>query len=535
MPPFRRGTNYDPLTPLSQRSFYRPNLTSGSSKGGPSTSRHTLLIVAAVVTVVLFGSMIWYGDRLKKAVTYIRGADVEEVEVRPLSPDMEELRRRVDQKYCGVDKCRFLVPVVIIEQESKSQSHFRHLAFLSRHLSRTIVLPNVGSAFLGLCRPHPFSYYYSLSSLEARQSAGHFQYITRESYDEWLSERGAIGDAQEAAPSAVDMHVLRNRSIPDEGLREENCWKRRYNYAKWGMTKRVVEVRDPPDEAWRRAHNLTEMLRDGIFAAVRDKREEEPDVINVWYDRRIPFINDPAAQIPLTYATYWTNLASTLTNPLSPLIAVHWRMEGIEPASKLVDCARNLTQHIRLLAQRNPAVVPTIYFLTDYPHLLNLTSALSDPDPEAEEEDEEEGDVDASALSTLIGAKPESETFSAASLTHWHHDAVAELYGKLELSMSYLSTPETDMFLERVRYLIPPSVRLLRVRTPEGTEPDHSVLGIMDKIVATRARWFLAGAGWKCARYSSFTQQIIRERKALWDRQGGRVVEGIANVVEFWE
>lgn len=135
-----------------------------------------------------------------------------------------------------------------------------------------------------------------------------------------------------------------------------------------------------------------------------------------------------------------------------------------------------------------------------------------------------------------IGTNPESKTFNAETLTREHHEAVAVLYGAYNISMSYLSTPETESFLETLREQIPSSVRLLPVRPPPATGgPDQSTLGIVDKLVAMQARWFIAGKGWGCARYSSYTQQIVRERIRKWELQGKVNVEGgLANVVEYW-
>ncbi|RUS22917.1 hypothetical protein BC937DRAFT_94966 [Endogone sp. FLAS-F59071] len=505
MSPFRRGANYDPLTPLSQRSFYRPNLINQTP-----TSRRSVFFVAAFVIVVLFVAMLLYGSNLRSAAASVKNDQDSESELVVVQHPtaLDEAKRKVDQKYCGMDKCRFLVPVVIIEQETKSQMHFRHLSFLSNRLNRTIVLPNVGSAFLGLCRPHTFTYYFSISWLDVRQEAGQIRYILREDYEAWLSERAEITTAeQDMRPAAVDINVLWNASMINSGVKEQNCWAERLTYEGWGKERKAVVVADGK----LKNENPTEMLREGIVRAVKNGKGEEPEVVNVWYDRRTPFIDDAAAQQPLSYAKHWTTQASALTDPLAPLIAVHWRMEGIQPVAKLAACARNLTEHIRRIAQREPH---TVYFLTDYPHLLNLTGE----------------DVDS------IGTNPESETFNAETLTSEHHEAVAVLYGTYNISMSYLSTPETESFLEMLREQIPSSVRLLPVRPPPATGgPDHSTLGIVDKVVAMQARWFLAGRGWECARYSSYTQQIVRERRRKWEVQGLADVEGgIANVVEYW-
>lgn len=83
-----------------------------------------------------------------------------------------------------------MLPIFIMEQESKAQMHFRQLAFLSGMLNRTVVLPNVAGSRLGACLEHDFDFYYS--SQWAVDHADYFSTISMEtspvgSRNDWQS------------------------------------------------------------------------------------------------------------------------------------------------------------------------------------------------------------------------------------------------------------------------------------------------------------------------------------------------------------
>lgn len=188
---------------------------------------------------------------------------------------------------------------------------------------------------------------------------------------------------------------------------------------------------------------------------------------------RYKIITDKAAQRPLDYAQRWVDTADTIVSQLKPFVAIHWRMERLEPVSNLIPCAKDLVDKITDLQASN------VFLLTDYPHLLNTT-----------------------------GAKPESSSFQYKQLKPEHHQAIQYLYQHLNVSLTSVESGDIpyDELPTENWHILPIDV------SNQKETVDRSILGIVDKLVAMKAQWFLAGKPGVCAKSSSFTARISNNR-----------------------
>lgn len=360
--------------------------------------------------------------------------------------------------------------------ESKAQYHFRQLAFLSGKLNRTIVLPNVHSSHLGACRQHPFDFYYDHSWMDANQDR--FSYITMDQFKYWLEERRAI----ETVPSGQEVFIEISQDSPHLA-KAKNCFQDQFDFSHRPATRFQL---DDPEMDSKRVGNYTEILMDVLGDAARAKdyqqqQQQQPvpdlEVIHLFYDRRFGYIDDPAVEVPLGYHARWITLADQIADRLYPFVAIHWRMERLAPLSNLLPCAESLVGKLQDNNNNNPAATRNVFLLTDYPHL--LTSSL---------------------------AKPESMSFKLNELRPEHHAAIRYLYQHTNVTLTTLARPDIpyDDLPAKNWHLIPVEAM--------SRPADKSILGIVDKLVAIRAQWFMYGQPAICGKESSFTRRIRDER-----------------------
>lgn len=381
--------------------------------------------------------------------------------------------------------------VTRIFAESKAQEHFRQLAFLSGKLDRTIVLPNVHSSHLGACRKYPFSFYYDDDWLLQNQE--HFSFITVEDFNKWITERNQV---ETPTSQEVYVEISENLHFLDKA---KNCYEGILDYTGWPRKRFYL---DDPEDFSRREGNYTEILLNALSDEAR-KREyigdgEAPplDVISLLYDRRwvmkpshamwqaanpfarFTYIENPEAYTPLSYSKRWTKIADAIAEQLSPFVAIHWRMERLEPVTNMVPCAQSLVNKVKDIESRSEKPL-RLFLLTDYPHLLNTSKAV-----------------------------PESMSFKPSELKQDHHDAIKYVYTNLDVYLTILKRENQPIPYEE---LPADHWNLIPVTSPVRP-PDMSVLGIIDKLVAMRAEYFLAGKPAVCGKQSSFTKRIMEER-----------------------
>ncbi|CAO3646577.1 unnamed protein product [Cunninghamella blakesleeana] len=416
--------------------------------------------------------------------------------------DNQELvlkRQAIDKKYCG-GPCRFILPVFIMEQESKAQMHFRQLAFMSGLVNRTIILPNVGGSRLGACLPHDFEFYYSLKW--ANQNKEHFNYITMNEFKQWLLERQAIH--RPATSQSMHIHV----NLRSHALESRNCFADDLLLNMEGLPERRLYLNETANPTKRIYYqNAVKDFFLGIHhdsetnESIKDDITDNMEVLSVYYDRRFPFVHHPAAEPSIPYSEKLNEQADKIAQSLSPFWAVHWRTERVEPSSNLVDCAISLVNYMN---QRVPSLTesssnnnninnnnnqqqPTLFLLTDYPHVFN-------------EEDLEES---IAKNETSHKMKPASASFAPQNITTHHHQAMQYVYQHLNIKVTHLGNENT--------YALPSNWSVVSI-PDDIAHKDTGWLGILDKILAMRADGFLAGAPGICGRRSSFTTQIMNER-----------------------
>ncbi|EIE86452.1 hypothetical protein RO3G_11163 [Rhizopus delemar RA 99-880] len=384
----------------------------------------------------------------------------------------DSLFKQIDRKYCGSDRCRFILPVVITEQESKAQMHFRQLAFLAGKIGRTIVLPNVHSSHLGACLSSPFDFYYDQIKWLKENRKGHFNYITMSEFKAWIKERQAVG----VLPTAQEIHI--QGSQKSKLLKKQkNCFKSSFDFSDRPISSyQFLDISHPR----KKDGNITQIMMSLLGDQAREYEhiggsDKPVDVINLFYDRRYNFIRNEGANVPIPYSQNLVNIADKISSQLKPYMAIHWRMERLEPLSNLVPCAEDLIERIHKLDNKNQEHQhPNVFLLTDYPHLLNAT-----------------------------GARPESSSFYSNQLRPEHHQAIRHLYEHLNVTL----TSATD---RPIPYKELPSTNWNII--PIDTHADQSILGIIDKLVAMKAQWFFAGKPGVCAKSSSFTGRISVSR-----------------------
>ncbi|GAA5807284.1 hypothetical protein MFLAVUS_000641 [Mucor flavus] len=392
----------------------------------------------------------------------------------------KDVYKEIDQKYCGKDRCKFLLPITITEQESKAQLHFRQLAFMAGKIGRTIVLPNVYNSHFGSCLPNTFDFYYDKSWLDTNQNR--FHYITMKDFKLWISER------QEAGVVPTGQEIYMQRSQRSRLLKNiKNCFRDAFDFSgRPTVNYQILDRPVPPKNM-----NLTDIIMKLLSDEARQHEyidqslinadfphvETPPvDVINLFYDRRYQFMSNKKVNEPISYNKRWVDIANNIASELKPYIAIHWRMERLEPVSNLLPCAINLVNDIQKLEGQSNEVHPHVFLLTDYPHLLNST-----------------------------GAVPESKSFLSKELKPHHHEAIQYLYQHLNITLTTIQD-------QKIHYdqLPKHNWNLIGIDTEEIN--DRSVLGIIDKLVAMKAQWFFAGEPGVCAKSSSFTGRISSSR-----------------------
>ncbi|ORZ14642.1 hypothetical protein BCR42DRAFT_452388 [Absidia repens] len=437
--------------------------------------------------------------------------------------DLVLKRKLIDEKYCG-GPCRFILPLFIMEQESKAQMHFRQLAFMSGLVNRTVVLPNVGGSRLGACLDNDFEFYYSRSWAVKNQD--HFQHITMNDFRQWLLERQAI----DRPGTSQSMHIHVN--LRGHAVEPNNCFASQHLLNMNGLPERRLYLNETANPLKRLYYE--DAVKDfflGVYRdaesgeSVQDEITDKIEVLSVYYDRRFPFVHNPAAETPIPYSEQVTSQADAIAKELSPYWAVHWRTERVEPASNLVGCAHALVDYFDTRAPLLSALhnitstsmeeddddddksnldkelqhhqqqqkQPTLFLLTDYPHVF----------------DEKDVDEAIANNGTTKKMKPASASFSPNSLTISHHQAIQYVYKHLQVHVTHLAEQSPSATSSASS---PPANWTVVPIPYDIAKHDPGWLGILDKLLAMRADGFLAGQPSVCGRKSSFTNQIMNQR-----------------------
>ncbi|KAJ7757702.1 hypothetical protein DFH07DRAFT_1025127 [Mycena maculata] len=382
---------------------------------------------------------------------------------------------------CGPARtpCRFLLPLRIAEQESKARIHFMEILRLAQKLDRILVLPNVGKSRLGLCFKSDFEMYYDLERSGLSDAAT----VKLDLFRRWADAEAPSAQlvflsAKPDPQLGVDPAIFSNDDVSIRVGASNNssadlpgCFAKFHVLRLDAHTPLYIHLK-PHTRPWPiDASILDALTRPEIHAASPD-----PAVLVLSWDLRLPIF--PPTPARLHYAPRLHALA-TLLAPPAPYALVHWRMESVPPAA-LPACAHALVDTLAGL----PGGVRTVWWASDYPYALHRRARPG---------------TDYGAAS---GAQAKSSTFHG--LGPLHAEAVGIFGDAFEVGGELEGWAAAELTEARLAAL-------------DGWEPelleDAGVRAIVDKIIGVRAALLVSGTP-GCARTSSFTRQVIEERRA---------------------
>lgn len=416
----------------------------------------------------------------------------------------------------------YLVAAHIGEQESKASSHLYQLGMLGLALNRTLVLPNAGLGYLGQCRKHLFSEWYRIDALEPwgipTISQAQFRkrlapFAERPIRSRFITMGGSQKDSKET-------RLVVNRE-PDsaETLAKTWCLLQEDREAAFGAS---LSFGDDPalvvagKSDWTKSDNTRlQWGRDVIRMLQADELRSVPVLTVMWGSNYPAFSMEqtpikapdflrptvtprPTAQfVHLAYAPALAEIADRLLASLggpSQVVAVHWRQELV-PLNNLVRCGDELITVLKRIRKQKGGA-KYLWMASDYPF------------------EEAQRGAEGAKISANSG------TFTK-HLSQEHHVAMSRFL----LALDGSSVPEYTSLWLTAPQLSPPL----------DLDPmDRGTLGIIDKLVASKANYFLAGQSQGpelCGRSSSYTRAIV----AMRIEKGVGTAEGqLGNEVEYW-
>lgn len=353
---------------------------------------------------------------------------------------------------------RVLFFLRIGEQESKGSRHVYQIGLLANQLNRTLVLPPMWKSRFGTCYRNPFSYYYHEKAL----SRFGVPSLTFEAFQLWTLRRFTPPRARVVEILSIISEYEQPYLVPHASvISTANPPTGKHNHCLAEKAARTVFTTPalsicPADPGW---HTGAAQTKDVADAIVQRLAEDTNDVMAITWDLRYPLF-PVSADAHLEYAPRWTEFAVSLSNNISPFIAVHWRMETV-PANHMPACALALVSTINSILHLSwqnsisgsdevSSDITTVYLATDYP--------LEGPD-----------------------ATPHSGTFK--DVNDEHHAAIRVLKDAFATGGDLASLKLTSLRGEMMGR---------RDNVPfDGM--DSGLMGILDKEVAIHADVFLAG------------------------------------------
>ncbi|KAI8882791.1 hypothetical protein K501DRAFT_250901 [Backusella circina FSU 941] len=444
---------------------------------------YTIILISTILLVTYYGF-----QRYTQESSLIDNDTIETINNK---------RRSIDYKYCK-GPCKFINFIHLPEQETRSQTHLRHISFTAGLANRTIVLPNVGGSRIGGCKEHSFDFYYDMDW--AASNRKYFHSITMNDYKSWLQERHKIG-----VPATSNLFVIKDeQSSLDYYLKQkEEC----FDYA----TEPILSY--TPIMNWEKGEQYKRVGKDKVATFLRGDsvdihkqkqingnqyhyEHDQIEVIDLFYAKGHQFMRTIEASEPIPYSKVLVDLSKKIVRDIEPYVAVHWRMETIRSDTDiLLDCAQNLVSTLNAnFSGMN------VFLLTDYPHTFT-------------KEQQDSAIQELASNDELISwVRSPSDTFNYHRIKPIHHRAIQYLYAHKNVT---LIEPNNDG--ENNATSPPPQWNLIHIPKQldiknNANRIDSGWLGILDKIIAIQAEAFLAGEPDVCARDSTFTAQIIAQR-----------------------
>jgi hypothetical protein len=347
------------------------------------------------------------------------------------------------------------------EQESKAIRHMQQLGLLAQKLNRTLVLPPMWKSRFSTCYRNPFIYYYDRDAFTRLGVVSE----TFEAFQLWISRRFSRPSSRtydilpwsaEKKPSPQFEYATVSESADhiSKGKRH-HCLGHKTPRITFVSTAITIQAIIPK---WHLDPSDTTGLANDIITVLQ---QETSSIIAMTWELRHPLFHVPE-DLQVEYARQWTGLAQSISRRISPFIAVHWRMETV-PAHHMQACASGLVSTVNSLfhlrrknsftdAANSPGDTITVYLATDYP----LESSTS---------------------------TAHSGTFK--DLHERHHSAIRSFVDAFAQSGTLAPLRLTSLAREVRGYEDRLGIRL--------EDMDSGLMGILDKLIAMRSDWFVAG------------------------------------------
>lgn len=411
-----------------------------------------------------------------------------------------------DSAICGAEICRFILPLRIVEQESKARLHFLQILELAERLDRIVVLPNVGKSRMGTCFKWNFEKYYDIKQLSG---GGRMRVIDMETFRRWTATRPVKASSQivsidpkplasaSSDPSFFSVHGLIVKIHHDQDpsdLKHARCLKKKFprldlrayspisvHPSKWAKQSAFEPA---VVDALGREHTQSDSFRtadDMILDPVDPQQQDydkdvdvvatsstDPDVLILNYDLRHTIF--PIS----TTLSYNPMLAEFVTHLLSSLepedcLVVHWRMETV-PLNVLSDCASALVSTLTSLLKENEAI-NTVWFASDYPYPISRAGL---------------------GLHRPSNQKDKSGTFKEVGS---EHDVAVDIFrNAFDEGGPLAGRRVTGLAEELARVQAAAKNSQMEIDIENELLEDAGVLGIFDKIVAMQVGLFVTGA-----------------------------------------
>lgn len=346
------------------------------------------------------------------------------------------------------------------EQESKAIRHVQQLGLLAQKLNRTLVLPPMWKSRFGTCYRNSFNYYYDRDAFSRLGVVSE----TFEAFQLWISRRFSRPSSRiydvlprnaENNPSSQFEYAAVSESADHISKRKRHhCLGDKTPRLAIALTTNTIRAIMPK---WHLDPRDTAGLANDIVTILQ---QETTSVIAMTWELRHPLFHVPE-DLQVEYARQWTGLAQSISRRISPFIAVHWRMETV-PAHHMQACASGLVSTVNSIfhlrhknsftdAFNSPSDAVTVYLATDYP-----------------------------LESSTAGAH--SGTFK--DLQEHHHIAIRSFMDAFAPSGALAPLRLTSLAGE----ISGEDRHGLRLE-----DMDSGLIGILDKLIAMRSGWFVAG------------------------------------------
>ena len=264
-------------------------------------------------------------------------------------------------------RCKFLLPLRIVEQGLNAHAHLVQLLEFARALNRTLVLPNVGKNGVGACRRWRFGVYYDEQVLSSKFGGGSGGVIQQNKFRAWADSLASPPSSQlvsldwtyhkGSSPVAVsgqnyDGFDFFTRDNPDTVTmlyNQTGCLNRKFpqldltgpfpplslvidhgnrERSDGDISRTLLEKLSESTLTHAQSESLAN-VGDGSMTSDFDRARVSPDVLIVSWNIHSP-IFQPHSTTALRYSPQLRSLATRLVRRLGPYIAVAWDVETSE-------------------------------------------------------------------------------------------------------------------------------------------------------------------------------------------------------------